>query len=51
MRRPWRSRDKLCAWDRISYFRTTISLYALALQRFDEARQIIQDAQARKMDE
>ncbi len=33
------------------YLYGNLSIYALALQRFDEARQIIREAQARKMDD
>jgi hypothetical protein len=36
---------------RIGYLYGNLATYALALQRFDEARQIIHEAQARKMDD
>ena len=52
MRKPRRSRGKPCALHRIvcsSY--ENLANYALALQRFDEARQIIHEAQARKLDD
>ena len=52
MRKPRRSRGKPCALHRIGYLPyDNLANYALALQRFDEARQIIHEAQARKLDD
>ena len=52
MRKPRRSSRQVCALHRIvvSLYENLAS-YALALQRFDEARQIIREAQARKLDD
>ena len=52
MRKPRRSRGKACALNRIGQCRyDNLANYALALQRFDETRQIIHEAQARKLDD
>ena len=52
MRKPRRSRGKPCALHRIGVNGyANLANYALALQRFDEARQIIHEAQARKLDD
>ena len=42
---------KACALHRMSRLYENLATYSLALQRFDEARQIIHKAQARKMDD
>ena len=52
MRKPWRSLGKPCASHRIEcILYGNLADYNLALQRFDEARQIIHEAQARKLDD
>ena len=52
MRRLRRSRGKPCALRRMSVVKyANLANYTLALQRFDEARQIIHEAQARKLDD
>ena len=51
MRKPRRSRGKRCALRRILWPYANLANNALGLQRFDEARQIIHEAQARKLDD
>ena len=53
MKKPRRSRGKACVCNRTQVMLNAydnLPNYALALQRFDETRQIIHEAQARKMD-
>ncbi len=54
MRKPQRSPAEavtLASGNVLSYSYSNLATYALALQRFDEARQIIREAQARNLDD